>query len=146
MTDLNPAAPEQDEEEFHSEYRVFFDALRMLAASAEEQCRAMGNFNVAWELKNDVQAGRYLVGRGYLEPVQEAWIQALCEAINAIPAQTLPAGDEWAANLSAMNHPSWIPLRVLAAHTIRELESFSAKNGRYLGLNDGRGRPCRATR
>ena len=43
-----------DEEEFHSSFRIFLNAVEMLASPPEEQCRLMGNYNVAWELKEDV--------------------------------------------------------------------------------------------
>ena len=70
-----------DEEEFHSAFRVFLNSVEMLASSPEEQCRLMGNYNVAWELKEDVKAGKYLAGRSYLTPIEEAWVQALVAAL-----------------------------------------------------------------
>ena len=73
-----------DEDAFHSCFRVYLNALEMLASSPEEQCRLMGNCNVAWELKEDVQAGKFLVGRGFLKPQEEAWICALCGALDPV--------------------------------------------------------------
>jgi hypothetical protein len=35
--------------DFHSSYRLFAEALEMLAGEPEEPCKAMGDFNVAWE-------------------------------------------------------------------------------------------------
>ena len=124
----------KDEEEFHTAYRVFLDALGMLAMPAQQQCVAMGNFNVAWELKHDVAAGKYLVGRGYLNPEQEAWIAALAGAVEAVPVQVLPAGAESEANLTAMQHASWVPLRVIAAEVLEALSPFTTQNAKYLKL------------
>ena len=61
-----------DEEEFHNSYYYYVKALGMLAETAENQCQLMGDYNVAWELKEDVAAGKYLVNRGYLSASQEA--------------------------------------------------------------------------
>lgn len=99
---MDKATLRTDAEDFLSSYRIFFEALRMLASSAEEQCQLMGNFNVAWELKADVQAGKYLVGQGYLNSEQEAWLLALVGALEAVPAQVLPAGAGRDTNLIAM--------------------------------------------
>ena len=50
-----------DEEAFHTEYRVFLDAVETLSQPAEKQCDIMGGYNVAYELKNDVEAGKYIL-------------------------------------------------------------------------------------
>lgn len=127
-------SPEQDEEEFHNSFRLYLSSVEMLAAPAEEQCELMGNFNVAWELKDEVQAGRFLVGRGHLTATQEAWVQALAEALASINTQVLPAGASRESNLIAMNHPGWAPMRYLAKEVIKQLAPFVPVNARYLGL------------
>lgn len=124
-----------DEEAFHSSYRIFLNALEMLSGSPEQQCEAMGDFNVAWELKGDVCAGRYLLNRGYLSAEQEAWIAAMAGVLEAVPAQVLPAGAGRQINLIAMRHPSWVPARVIAAHVLHALEPFTAVNSIYLRLS-----------
>ena len=123
-----------DESEFHSGYRVWVQAVQMLALSPEEQCASMGDYNVAWELKDDVQAGKYFAGQGYLNSEQECWVLALTGALEAVPAQVLPAGAGREINLVAMQHPSWVPLRAIAALVLRAIESFTAENARYLNL------------
>jgi hypothetical protein len=123
-----------DECEFHSGYRVFVQAVEMLAMPAEAQCAAMGDYNVAWELKDDVQAGKFMVSRGYLSSEQECWVLALVGALEAVPAQVLPSGAGREINLAAMQHPSWVPLRAIAAHVIKALEPFTIENARYLNL------------
>jgi hypothetical protein len=123
-----------DESVFHSGYRVFVQAVEMLALPAEAQCAAMGDYNVAWELKDDVQAGKYLVGQGYLNSEQEFWVLALAGALEAVPAQVLPAGAGRETNLVAMQHPSWVPLRAIAALALQALEPFTKENAKYLNL------------
>jgi hypothetical protein len=125
--------PLQEEEAFHNSFHYYLSSLEMLAASAEEQCDLMGNYNVAWELKDDASAGKYLVGHGYLTSEQEAWVQALSEALNSVNTQALPSGPGKEANLVAMNHPSWEPLRYLAKEVIRQLAPFASINATYLG-------------
>ena len=94
----------------------------------------MGNFNVAWELKDDVQAGKYLVDSDQLSAEQVAWILTLACALDAVPATTLPGGASRAENLAAMQHPSWIPLRLLASKAHEALSSATAANAIALGL------------
>jgi hypothetical protein len=124
--------PLQEEEAFHNSFCYYLSSLEILAASATEQCDLMGNYNVAWELKDDASAGKYLMGRGFLNPEQEAWVQALSEALNSVDTQVLPAGPSKEANLAAMNHPSWEPLRYLAKEVIRQLAPFASINATYL--------------
>lgn len=123
-----------DEEEFHSSYRIFLNAVEMLSSAAEEQCRLMGDYNVAWELKADVAAGRYLVGRGYLTKTQEAWVTALVGSLEVADTQILPAGKGREVNLKAMLEPSWEPLRFIAKEVLRQLTPFTELNSKYLGL------------
>ena len=123
-----------DEEEFHSSFRVFLHAVEMLAAAPEEQCRMMGNFNVAWELKEDVKAGKFLAGQGYLTPLEEAWVQSLVAALDPINTQVLPSSTDAKANLEAMSHPAWQPVRYLAAEVLLQLSTSAASNATYLRL------------
>jgi hypothetical protein len=133
-TMVSPAELAAYEEEFHSDYRVFVNALEMLGYAPEQQCAAMGDVNGAWEMKSDVGAGKYLVGRGYLTAEQESWICALVGALDTVPVQVLPAGAGRETNLVAMRHASWVPLRVIAAHVLDVLKPFTAENARYLHL------------
>lgn len=123
-----------EEEEFHSSYRIFIEALQMLTLQPMDQCAAMGDYNVAWELKDDVQAGKYLLNRGHLSIEQEAWIATLVCAMENVPVQTLPAGPGREVNLPAMQHPSWVPLRTIAQHVLDSLASYTHKNAKFLGL------------
>ena len=35
--------------------------MKILAESPEKQCELVGNYNVAWELKDEVSSGLYLI-------------------------------------------------------------------------------------
>lgn len=126
----------EDESVFFSDYRVFVNAVEMTAMPPEQQCETMGDFNVAWELKHDVEAGKLLTGRGYLSAVQEAWILALVGAVQTVPEQVLPAGSGRERNLVAMRHPSWVPLRAIAAHVLDSLQPFTEANAGRLEVGD----------
>ena len=133
-----PTAAElsEDEDEFQSSLRIYLNALEMLASPPEEQCRLMGNCNVAWELKEDVQNGRFLIGRGYLNEREEQWIRALSGALDGVNTLVLPSGVSLEANLLAMSHPAWEPSRFLASEVLRTLEQAAKRNAMHLGLGD----------
>jgi len=103
---------------------VFIDAVEILAMPAAEQCQAMGDYNVAWELKDDVAAGRYLLGRGCFTAEQEVWIRALIAALAAVDVQSLSAGPGRAANLAAMDQACWEPMRFLAREVVRRISTI----------------------
>ncbi len=123
-----------DAEEFHSSFRIYLHAVEMLAASPNQQCELMGDYNVAWELKEDVQAGKYLLGRGYLGAEEEHWVNALACALEYINTQVLPAGAGRDVNLVAMSNPCWAPVRFLAAQCLKRLSAAAGINAKYLGL------------
>jgi hypothetical protein len=131
------AALSEDEDEFHSSFRIYLNALEMLASSPEDQCSQMGDYNVAWELKEDVQNGKYLVGRGYLEEAEEHWIKALCGALQGINTFVLPSGAGREVNLQAMSLPVWRPARFLAAEVLRQLSRAARENSKLLGGGNG---------
>ncbi|TAK91178.1 MAG: hypothetical protein EPO06_05325 [Burkholderiaceae bacterium] len=122
------------EEFFHNAYRAFINALVILAEPPDAQCADMGDYNVAWELKDDVAAGRYLVGRGLLAAKDEEAILALANAVQAVPHSILGSASGREANLLAMRHKSWTPLREEAAGLLVLLRQFSKQNAHFLGL------------
>ncbi len=63
------------------------------------------------------------------------WVTSMWRvALDAVPTTTLPAGTGRAANLAAMHHPSWVPIRVLAEAALGALSGATAGNARCLGL------------
>src|SRR4051812_23666277 len=102
--------PVSAEEAFHHGFHYFIEALDVLTLDAERHCEAMGDCNVAWELKDDVMAGRYLVGLGFLPSEEERCITNLLDALEVVPVNDMPGGDGRASNMAAMNHPAWAPV------------------------------------
>ncbi len=129
-----PPPPEDaptPEEVFFVGFRVFHMSVEFAALPPEEQCQALGCFNVAWELRKDLLDGSYLLGQGLLTSEQEASIEMLLAVVG--PAQSLPGGAGIEPNLAAMQHPSWEPVRSAAAETLRQLAPVVAANPEHLG-------------
>jgi hypothetical protein len=105
----------------------FMNAVEALAASPVAQCEWIGDYNVAWELRTDVAAGKYLIGTKFLNSDQERSVLTLLTALDTIPAIVLPAASGRDANLKAMEHDSWSNLRVLAAKVVEDLGALLRK-------------------
>lgn len=125
--------PISDEEGWHHTYATFRMAVECATLPAEQQCEEMGDYNVAWELRDDVSAGKYLLNRGRLSESQEEGIAALVALVELVPANALPAGAGRKPNLVAMQHDSWVPVRELAAKTQQQLEQVTRANAAYFG-------------
>lgn len=121
----------------HNAYDVFAFTLGALASPAEKQCELMGDYNTAWELRDDALAGHYLIGSGLFTAPQEAAILELVRAVEPIQVNSMPFGAGRAANLAAMQHPAWEPIRHLARELLDILAPVTAANRAFFGLNDG---------
>lgn len=102
------------DEEFYIYHELFLDALYLLAESAETLCERMGNFNVAWELKRDLEsAGARLVSSsgGNLSELQQSAIQTFLSQLALVPDSILRATSSRGENIIAMSHDSWSPVR-----------------------------------
>lgn len=133
MDDSNRNSEKISEREaFEHAYYYFLQALELLASDSETQCKKGGNYNVAWELKNDVSAGAYIFNLPErLSEKQKKEILELVAALDAIPDEVLRSATSAADNLRAMNHPCWIPLRERAANLIKLLEPATKKNEEF---------------
>ena len=107
----------------------------MLAQDAPTQCETMGNYNVAWELKDNVSRGALLFncpGSARLTAEQKRGILDLIAALEAVPSTKLPAGSDPKDNLAAMNHSSWELLRKQASELLKLLAPATEECRRYL--------------
>lgn len=121
-----------EREAFEHAYYYFAQALEVLASDPKTQCEKGGNYNVAWELKNDVSAGARLFDLPKrLSEAQKKEILGLVAALDAIPSEVLRSATTVADNLRAMNHPCWVPLRERARNLIKLLEPARKKNEEY---------------
>jgi hypothetical protein len=113
--------PVSDLEGLQYTFLGFMNAVEALAASPVAQCEWIGDHNVAWELRTDVAAGKYLIGTKFLSLDQERAVLALVAALDTIPAIVLPAAIGRDVNLKAMQHDCWSNLRIQASKVVGEL-------------------------
>ncbi len=109
-------------------------SLAVLGADADTQCKRIGNYNVAWELKDDVSAGAYLLNLPGSPLTQEEkdGIVAMVAALKELPASLLVSATTEAENKKVMSHPSWAPLRVRASALLSLLAATTARNELFL--------------
>ena len=121
------------EEAFQTSYRAFINAVEILSQSPETQCNLLGNYNVAWELKDEIISGKYLYENPESNITEEQIfsIRQLVEEIRKIPESVLVEAKTKSKNLISMNHPCWKPLRKHAALLIRSLKSVTERNEAY---------------
>jgi hypothetical protein len=93
----------------------------------------MGDYNVAWELHDDVSAGEHLAKSnfGQLSPAEVTAINSFMLVLQSVPVSELPAGSGRNANLAAMQHASWGPLRTQAANLLVLLGPAAQRNASY---------------
>jgi len=125
------------EESFRNGCHYFLQALEILSRDPERQCKEMGDYNVAWELKDDVMAGRYLLGQRFLVASEEAAIARLLKALEAVDVRDMPGGAGREPNLRAMAHVSWAPVRALAKAVFEQLRPLAAANRAYFARGGG---------
>lgn len=126
--------PFDEEDVDHNTFHFFFRSLTILSYEAERQCEEMGDFNTAWELKNDVMNGESLLGSNFLTDLEKRCISVLLAALEPIPVNEMPAGVGRAPNLEAMNHPAWLDVREFAKYACIELAEKAMINDAYFQL------------
>jgi hypothetical protein len=112
-------------------YREFLSTLMVLACPPEEQCELTGDGNTAWDLRDDALTARYLIGSGLFTVQQETAIHEFLAAIDPVPVNDMPTGSGRTKNLTAMQHPAWVPIRILAKQLIVSLEPVTQANMAY---------------
>jgi len=117
----------------HLSYNVFLFTVETLAKPAEEQCQAMGDYNTAWELRDDALYGHNLIGTGFFTEQQESAVLAFMAAVRPVPVNDMPGGSGRTANLAAMRHPAWEQVRLLAKALLEILAPVTEANRTFIG-------------
>jgi hypothetical protein len=130
-----PTEPMDAEEKYHNIFLHFVNALRILAMDPEPQCSAEGDFNVGQELQYEILSGRYVIGKGRLNELEESAVAALASAIAAVPDLALIFAAGHGPNVRNMKHPAWTLLRAQAASLLTLLDSRIAENKSYFQKN-----------
>jgi hypothetical protein len=123
-----------EEEFFHNVYHHFHRNLYILEKDCAAQCNMAGNFNVAWELQNDLLRDAFDVlnysGNG-LNGEQRGLIAKLMADLEAIPKSVM-SGDRTAEGSKRdMSHPCWTPLREQASKLLKVFEPVTRRNAEY---------------
>lgn len=102
-------------------------ALENLAKPPSEQCDVMGDYNVAWELRDDVLSHIRLleVTDCQLNEEQGQGIFRVGNMLRALDPKLLALANTRAANIAAMTDTSWAPIRREAAALLLLLPSSS---------------------
>lgn len=107
-----------EEESYRLAYNAFLKAVRLLGQDPSTQCRVIGDFNVAWELKCDGTAGEQLLGHPAMQREIRAAIRELLARLHEVPDSVLGATGSPSENLVAMNHESWVSVRRAASEVL----------------------------
>ena len=101
------------EDAYESQFLSFLEAVRILEQPAALQCERMGNYNVAWELKDDLGVGEYILNEPAcsLTEGQALAVSQLIESLVKLPKSILVSATTPEENLRAMSHSAWVPLR-----------------------------------
>ena len=116
----------------HNAYDVFVFTLEALASPAERQCELMGDYNTAWELRDDALAARYLIGSGLFTDHQETELLKFIATVDPISVNNMPSGSGRTVNLAAMQDPVWESIRSQAQQLLCTLAPVTAANQAYL--------------
>lgn len=126
------------EESFENSLFYFLEALRILELSAEEQCEAMGNYNVAWEMQHDISGSispLVTCSVSYFTEAQTSALLALEGAMKELPEEALvPEGmstKSHEGSIATMQHHAWEPLRARASELLQMLEPAIQRNAAY---------------
>jgi hypothetical protein len=122
-------------------YLYFVQALEALSAGPPEQCERMGDYNVAWELQDEVMAGQHLLNLSIFDETQTAILEALMRELGAIPPELLASAVGREVNLLAMNDSRWEGPRRLARRLLTQLEVVSRENQSYLRIAETSSNP-----
>ena len=128
MSDSIEISPEEASQNV---YQVFHFTLQALASEPEEQCEMMGDYNTAWELRDDGLAGHYLIGSGLFNADQQTAVLEFLAAIDSVPVHKMPYGAGREVNLAAMHHEAWEPVRILAQRLLLTLDPITQANEKY---------------
>lgn len=127
-----------DSDYFENTFFYFVKALQVLALDADMQCQRMGNYNVAWELQQDVAQGGLDSARSpssHLTARQADEAIRLARALEELPGEAIsPKGfltTNHEGSIAAMNHLSWVPLRRQATELLKLLEPAIERNALY---------------
>jgi hypothetical protein len=107
-------------------FSYFMKTLETLSEDASRQCEVMGNFNVAWKLRDDATKDANAVltmPGGRLSTEQREALGRLLATLRALPENVVNVDNTKEEHLRAMSSPSWASVRNEARGLQKTLES-----------------------
>lgn len=135
---MNEDGYDKDRDIFENFYRLFISTLYILSEYPLKQCTGMGNYNVAWELRDDGLSVDYLINQRIVQFTNEqiAKMTELSRALHALSNEAYRVrGLTREENLIAMNNPEWEQIRNIAKKLIQVLEPRTSENISYFKNN-----------
>lgn len=102
-----------NDDSFASSIHYLLQSLDVAMQSAKDQCDRIGNYNVAWELKDELEALGPLLD-SYREKFSGRQIEESTKMLTllaSIPDSVLSEATSEAKNIEAMQDPHWEPIR-----------------------------------
>jgi hypothetical protein len=88
-------------------------AVEIATQDPERQCELMGDYNVAWELKDELSSIDFIITE-YEESFSDSQIvemKKLSDLAASIPDSVCEESKTRTANLESMSDPHWVPVR-----------------------------------
>lgn len=122
------------EETFELSLHSFLQWLAALAMGVGKACDTWGNYNVTWELIDDLKGHGQVIlesPNSYLTHQQRIETSRFLESLNAIPGEVLKSATCVEENYAAMSHPCWGQYRESATRLMETLAPAAKKNEAY---------------
>ncbi len=107
----------------------FVQALDIATQSAVNQCEYFGDYNVAWELRDELSNVNFIVNE-YPENFTDdelIKLKKISKALAAIPDSVLVEAKTRKENLIALENPAWEPIRTLSLISIEIFKKRSSE-------------------
>jgi hypothetical protein len=128
-----------EEELFQNGYHHFHRNLTILEKDCVTQCNMVGNFNVAWELQDELLRDAFVVLNypwNGLNSELKGLVEKLMADLEAIPKSVMSGDRTVEGSQRDMSHPCWTPLREQAANLLKALEPATKLNAEYFRTSD----------
>jgi len=124
----------EDDEVFEHSLYHFLQWLEILIMQPKEASEIWGNYNVAWEIVDDLkQDGNSIVSSisSYLTTQQKQEVLNFLLSLETIPQEILVSATTVESNIAAMSHSCWNEYRESAQKLLKVLDSSAARNREY---------------
>jgi hypothetical protein len=125
-------------EGFEYAYKLFIEAIEILAQEPADQVRSNGNYNTAFELLWSASGGLYMIDSpaSYLTDEQQLAVRDFISETANLPFKRHSGRQDEPdvrldSNLTDMLHPSWVTIRASAKRLLLLLASATVVNEAY---------------